>query len=696
MKKSVLTILIALACFGALAAEGRTPTADMLLRDLAGDNDAARVNARQLLPREDTGIVEKLLPLIGHPNQQVWHAAWNAARDFANEVSGPGREKDREQVCGWMMAMLAPDQSADMKKRILRLLPVVIPEGYGVAPVAALLKDEELRERARACLQETGTLKAALALRDALEGADPAFQRALLQALSRLRKTETLQACAAMTESADPAVRAASVLALSWAGDPVHMKSVLRVAETADDATRRDAWDYLLRYTDAMARNGGNFDLAMSIYRHVLKESADPIIQSAAVASMGRYGDVTVLEPIREALRADTENALVNAAAAAFAALEGPASQQKLLDIYPDLSEEVRYCLINVFGRKQNPEYLGLLDDALLNGPPVFQEAALRALADSELEEALTPVIAYAEKREGDARAAALAALENLAKVYRNNNAREAAGTAWLALYEMSASAEMKAAALDGIKEFPTPAAFDVIMSQIDGAEIDTLPTGMLAGVALSLMKDGQQDKADQLMASLLPRINSAAALQEVLAQLGGEEGAEDFMQRLGVLRTWHLAGPFAWSKAEGFQDPEINVGNIDPAATFTGKGGAEFGWKKVTTPDPAGHINLMGEIGAMDNAAAYAYTSVVMAEAVEAQVRAGSDDGIRIWVNGEEVHADNVDRGVTLDDDIVPVQLKAGTNTIAAQVVQNAGGWGFCMRLTKMDGTVLPFEYAE
>jgi len=69
-----------------------------------------------------------------------------------------------------------------------------------------------------------------------------------------------------------------------------------------------------------------------------------------------------------------------------------------------------------------------------------------------------------------------------------------------------------------------------------------------------------------------------------------------------------------------------------------------------------------------------------------------GSDDGIKVWVNGDVIHENNIDRGTLLDQDQAPAKFRAGKNAILVQVTQNTGGWDFCVRLTRPDGAVLPF----
>ena len=63
------------------------------------------------------------------------------------------------------------------------------------------------------------------------------------------------------------------------------------------------------------------------------------------------------------------------------------------------------------------------------------------------------------------------------------------------------------------------------------------------------------------------------------------------------------------------------------------------------------------------------------------ARMLVGSDDGVRIWVNGEIVHSNPVFRGAAPDQDDVPVSLRKGWNKVLVKVLQGGGGWGFYLR---------------
>lgn len=160
-------------------------------------------------------------------------------------------------------------------------------------------------------------------------------------------------------------------------------------------------------------------------------------------------------------------------------------------------------------------------------------------------------------------------------------------------------------------------------------------------------------------------------------------------------LQTWLLCGPFPlqaptdpakqWEhlagfetdflkKAGGEQKPILKVGS---KVSYVG-GTAQ--WKLHTTPDSI--IDLNKAVSRNDNVCAYAYTEIEASEAGIWFVALGSNDGGRLWVNGVEVWDYAGPRGLTIDDDIMPIRLEKGTNTLLLKVEDRGNRWEFCVRL--------------
>jgi hypothetical protein len=90
------------------------------------------------------------------------------------------------------------------------------------------------------------------------------------------------------------------------------------------------------------------------------------------------------------------------------------------------------------------------------------------------------------------------------------------------------------------------------------------------------------------------------------------------------------------------------------------------------------GFVDLNRACGQQEWCVAYGYTEITSIHAREAVLSCGSDDGIRVWLNGQVVHSNDAGRGYTPDSDTATVQLKAGVNHLLVKVSQHTGGWGF------------------
>ncbi len=90
------------------------------------------------------------------------------------------------------------------------------------------------------------------------------------------------------------------------------------------------------------------------------------------------------------------------------------------------------------------------------------------------------------------------------------------------------------------------------------------------------------------------------------------------------------------------------------------------------------------------DHAAAYARSSIWSASEQKAILELGSDDGVKAWLNGTVVHANNAARGAAAGQDRVDVVLNPGWNQLLLKITQGGGGWGAIARLANTDGSLL------
>ena len=87
-------------------------------------------------------------------------------------------------------------------------------------------------------------------------------------------------------------------------------------------------------------------------------------------------------------------------------------------------------------------------------------------------------------------------------------------------------------------------------------------------------------------------------------------------------------------------------------------------------------------------NTTAYAHVYVLSPQDQQCSLVYGSDDGIRIWVNGALVQSLRVRRVADPNQNTTPITLKAGWNRLLVKVDQGIGSWGFFMRIVGENGT--------
>jgi hypothetical protein len=112
--------------------------------------------------------------------------------------------------------------------------------------------------------------------------------------------------------------------------------------------------------------------------------------------------------------------------------------------------------------------------------------------------------------------------------------------------------------------------------------------------------------------------------------------------------------------------------------------GGVKLVWQRVRPV--GGFVDLARGAGDSDYCVGYAWTEVEAPGDVDAWLGIGSDDGLKIWVNGRLVADSWIVRPSRLDDDVVPLRLKAGRNQILVKVQNETGSWSFIARLRVRD----------
>lgn len=104
-----------------------------------------------------------------------------------------------------------------------------------------------------------------------------------------------------------------------------------------------------------------------------------------------------------------------------------------------------------------------------------------------------------------------------------------------------------------------------------------------------------------------------------------------------------------------------------------------EYGWKSVKSEGNI--VDFIKLIGPFNYSSAYALAEIKMESPATFLVGVGSDDGVKIFINGELIHHNWTARALNPDDDILLVKLRKGSNQVLVKVHNIEGEWSFAFR---------------
>jgi hypothetical protein len=218
----------------------------------------------------------------------------------------------------------------------------------------------------------------------------------------------------------------------------------------------------------------------------------------------------------------------------------------------------------------------------------------------------------------------------------------------------------------------------DLIIPLLDDAEVRneaalaaTKVAGALAGSEAPAVKD---------------------AMKRVLAvstDPGAKQTADTLLKQIdassGYVTAWQVAGPYK-------QDGKDYAALFDIAFAPEGLNGQGVPWRPLpagTDPSRPWVLDLLKALGG-EQCVAYARTWVRCDQERAARLEMGSDDGLKVWLDGVIVHANNTARPLTAGSDKVDVTLKQGWNRLLLKITQNNLPWEFCVRIVTPDGSPL------
>jgi CubicO group peptidase (beta-lactamase class C family) len=198
--------------------------------------------------------------------------------------------------------------------------------------------------------------------------------------------------------------------------------------------------------------------------------------------------------------------------------------------------------------------------------------------------------------------------------------------------------------------------------------------------------------KSMTLLMLLMVLMNTPSLAQNEIPVKGYGNAVYNGLTENQFLTRWMILGPLPVANQTG-QSPDketlknafdnelltavaVNKKKSIIPVEFAGK---KFSWKYVESGSDTVSLNKI--LGDTNYVVVYALAEINMMEPAKVLVGLGSDDGVRMWLNGKEVHRNYIDRGLTIDDDVFEISLNKGSNQLLIKILNGMFDYGFAFR---------------
>ena len=546
--------------------------------------------------------------------------------------------------------------------------------------------------------REVQNPKATAAFTNRLAKAAPAMQAAVIGLLQQRGDAAAAPAILALGRSEDSNVRVAAITTLGTLSDAAVIPFLAQAATSRDESEQKAARQALI----ALRRGPVGEKLVAEL------AGANAEVQAELARALAARAEKSAVAPLLELAHSQSEPTRKAALRALSQLADGshlPALVKLIEDLDGDTAQaEVRGVIESIVDRAEgrkpfdvSPIVAGLSPARVETRLALLQVSAL--FADERLRTALRAALKDpdARIRSGAARAMCISRdagfMPDLLELARNStefNLRMLALEGYVRLvgeehsgfsppkrvellkpaYALAARAEEKRLVLAALTGAPHRDALKLAESALTETEIKTEAEITCAQIAKALLTT-DPDAAEATLRRLVANgssLNVRANAQALLKQLDS---------------GWLFAGPYR-------QKDKVCQELFDIAFAPEQAGASELNWRRAPgSADPArvGEVVLDGVVGGND-CVVYLKTRIFAPAAQPVNFEIGSDDGLKLWVNGGLVHANNAIRGLTPGQDHAKGNLRQGWNDLLAKITQSSAGCGMILRITAADGS--------
>jgi len=661
------------------------------------DRDVRLAAAFALANSADPAAADPLLKAAEAEAAYERSQATDAALLLATELGKAGEKKAAERICRTLLKTRTEDSDIHVRCAALMALATALGADAMDDVLAAMSSADPDFQRAgiAAAIAMPGE-KATQRWVDRMQGADPARRVAILDLLAQRGDAAALPAVLEEMKHADQKVRLAAIQTAGMAGNESAVAPLATVLASKEALERGAARTALLRIpgkpvsdavmklleTAAPEMAVGLLDIAAArkdkpavstLLAYTKKEDAG--VRAAAIAAVGKVADLGDLSALTAIVVNTTDD---GDRKAAERALIGACSRlgdkvKCVATIAPSLDQAktnvaARAALMRALGTIGNRTAYEVVRAGLKDPNDDVKDAVIRALSDWPDESPTAELLEIAKSAEKPTHQ--VLALRGYVRMIAVAKGRSPADSLKMCQEAMGAARrdDEKRLVLSALGEIPTLDALKMAQGCLGNEALKNEAAIAVVKIAKGV-SGGDRDLAKEAIEKATAATDSQEVHKQATEALAFIERNEDF------ITAWMITGPYKGGKTSIQHPPE------QPDAK-------DIKWKLVTaTGQQPGFVDLNKELGAPGDCGGYLKCQVYSPKEQPAVIECGSDDGIKIWLNGEVVHDNDVPRSFALNQDKVKIQLKEGRNDLLVKVVNGGGGWEAAVRIRGADG---------
>ena len=672
----------------------RDAVADLLPLASHADRGLRLAAMRSLASIGDAAAVDVIRQATGAESAYERARAGDAYAVLLRRLAEEGGGERAEKLCGEWMARRGDD--AHVQSACIDVL-ALIGTGTALETLLPLLRSKVRRVRLaaeRAVVRLPGT-KVTQRLMAELGRQSGAEKVAILRLLGGRGDRAALGALTEATRDGNEDVRRAAIGALADVGGREAVPTLLTLLESNDALSVAEAKEALVRIqwdslSDSLAERvpkspagvaGALLDVLvrrgaaahMSLFT-ALSLSPEENVRIAAVRGLGSLGGPRELRTLLElANTAPSSKPVREAIEKAMASVCRRAVDRD--DIVPLLAaaaskapRDAHCAVLRTLGIVGGPEAQRPAEAGLTNTDESVRDTAVRVLSEWPDPGPVDVLLGIVRTSQDEVhRVLALRGYVRLAGLEpgRTNSDRLAM---FRTAMEVSWRDEERKLVLAGLGKMKDGQALEVVRPCLDSESLRQEAVVAVVSIIDAVRATGN--------AALLRRVLTMTGDDKVRQR--GEKILGELEKYVGCVVNWRLAGPYEQPGTGGDQLLDVVFDPEKPDSK-------DVTWREVSG-EADGRVDIRKFL-AGGSRVAYLRCTVLASEATAARLEAGSDDALKIWLNGEVVHANGTMRPFTWCEDNVEVELVKGENTLLVKITQGGGDWMGNVRVRSRDG---------